>query len=349
MVNKKNYLLYRGAAVLAGATIGIGFFSLPLTVFRFGLGKSLVAYLAALAVMLCLNIFYSRLVLAASGDHQLAGYGKIYLGKRGFFLGSLVMIVSLYGALLAYLVKFGQMINFFIPRVREEFWLAALLLLAVVLVKRGIKSIARLSSLLNIALVAALIGALLFALPYFSFSSFFISGTDKMAFIKVMGIFFFSLSGTAVIPEVEETMRLSREKLTAAIVLGTLFPALLYLFFIFEIIGVCAPDISEEAVLCFQGVSPLALFLGSFSLLTAIITSFLSLSFSLREFWHRDLGFSFEKAAWLTFLPLIIFYALGARSFLDILSFSGGISTLLLSWLIFDSYYHYRLRLRKKG
>ena len=166
MANKKNYLLYRGAAVLAGATIGIGFFSLPLTVFRFGLGKSLAAYLAALAVMLCLNVLYSRLVLAAAGDHQLAGYGKIYLGKRGFFLGALVMVVSLYGALLAYLVKFGQVVNFFIPQVREEFWSAVLLLLAVVLVKRGIKSIARLSSWLNIVLVAALAGSLFLVLPY---------------------------------------------------------------------------------------------------------------------------------------------------------------------------------------
>ncbi len=100
--------LARAIAVLVGTTIGAGIFALPHVIAQAGLAIGLT-YLLGLGILnLLLNIIYGEVILCTTGDHQLTGYAQIYLGKKGKALATAAMFFSLYGALLAYLIKIGQ-------------------------------------------------------------------------------------------------------------------------------------------------------------------------------------------------------------------------------------------------
>jgi len=97
----------RAIAILAGTTIGAGIFAVPYAIAQIGFIPGLLYLLVIGGLMILLNLMYGEIVLRTKGDHQLTGYSQIYFGKKGKMIATLVMLVGLYGALLAYLIQIG--------------------------------------------------------------------------------------------------------------------------------------------------------------------------------------------------------------------------------------------------
>ena len=102
-----NNTFIKSTAILIGTTIGAGIFGVPYAIAQIGFIPGLVYLLVIGGLMILLNLMYGEIVLRTLGDHQLTCYSQIYFGKKGKTIAALVMLVGLYGALLAYLIQIG--------------------------------------------------------------------------------------------------------------------------------------------------------------------------------------------------------------------------------------------------
>jgi len=140
------------------------------------------------------------------------------------------------------------------------------------------------------------------------------------------GAIMFSLWGTGLIPEIEEMLRGSKKSLKKVIIAGTLIPAAVYLVFIFLILGITGPQTTDSALLGLKNVLGNGII--SIALLIGVITTFIAFiacGLLLKKVFMYDLGVK-ELPAWVfvCFIPLILFL-LGVNSFINLISFVGGI------------------------
>jgi hypothetical protein len=124
-----------------------------------------------------------------------------------------------------------------------------------------------------------------------------------------------------------EEMLGERKKIILKIIPGAiLIPAVVYLFFIYLILGITGTQTSESAlgglrIVLGDGIVVLALIFG----LLTTFTSFITLGLTLKKVFWYDLKLS-ENTAWAITcsLPLILFLA-GLKSFLAVIGAVGGI------------------------
>jgi amino acid permease len=136
----------------------------------------------------------------------------------------------------------------------------------------------------------------------------------------------FSLWGTGLIPEIEEMLRGKKKSLTRVIVIGTLIPAIIYLAFIFLILGITGPHTTESALVGLKNVLGNGVI--SLAFLTGIITTFIAFiaqGLLLKKVLMYDVGVK-PFTAWglVCFTPLLL-VLLGLNSFIGLISLVGGV------------------------
>lgn len=328
---------FRAISVLVGTTIGAGIFAIPYVAYKAGFLMTLFWLIFLTLVTLLLNFSYGKVVIKTSGDHQLTGYGKIYFGNIGKWLGFAAILVGQYGALLAYIIGVGKFLGLIFATPENSFLFSLVFFAAgATVVYFGLRFVSELEGVIVLLMIALLF--LLAILGYQKTSpSYFEFGAWNLEFFFLpFGVIFAALSGYAVIPEMEEILRKERQNLPKAIIIGTLIPAFVYLIFMTVVVGISGPKTSEEAIAgLIPFFSPLIIKLGAFFGILAMGSSFLTLAFVLRETFFRDFKLP-KRISWAlaTFPPLILFL-LGGRSFVGVLSTSGALMGLLTTALIF--------------
>lgn len=323
----KNFIL--AVSTLIGTIIGVGMFGLPYAAARAGWGLTLV-YLAVLgAVVTLMHLIYGEIVLRTKTKHRLVGYAEIYLGRSGKFLGSAIFFVTLYLALLAYLIIGGE----FLSVILSGWWdvspaggavLVALLGFGVVF--RGLK----LTGALEFIMAAVLVVLILILSGYaFKFLraesfSFFNPGGD---FFLPWGVILFSLAGGSAIPEIRNFFTRGRGHiLKTVIIIGTFVPVLVYAFFITAVLRLSGASTSPEAL---AGLAPVlgSTFVkyGAVMGFLAVITSFFTIGLNIQNSFRLDFGLSKLSSRVLTAaVPLALFFY-GYKNFISILSFTGAV------------------------
>lgn len=325
----------RAIAVLIGTTIGAGIFGLPYAITQVGFGAG-IAYLLILgAMILLLNLIYGEVILRTPGDHQLTGYAKIYLGQLGKLLASLALLIGLYGALWAYLLKIGEFAALISNRPHDLLFSLIFFCLASLAILIGLRAVSLLELILVSLMLLFIFILATVGLPHMSSTNFQFSIFNSQFVFFPYGIILFALTGYSAIPEMEEVLRQDHGQLKKAILAGTLIPILVYLIFVFVIVGIAGPLTSEDAI------SGLRLFLPNWVVrfgaglgILTMSTSFLSLGYVLREVWFRDFRLPKPSALILALLPPLVLFLLGTKSFLMILeitgALTGGLSGLLI-------------------
>ncbi len=342
-------------SVFLGTVIGVGIFSLPFVAFKAGFLVVIGYFLFMVVVVISIHFLYGEIVLGTEKIHRLPGYVGEYLGQNWEKLAFLVITVGLTGTLLVYLIVGGQFLNFlFSPLFGGNPTIYTLLffITGAYLVFRGIKSISGVE--LSLLIVFLVILAVFFAKSFSSININYLSTLNLKFLIFPYGIILFSLWGSDMVPEIKEMLAKSRTKnlkeirtdLRKVLFWGIIFAAVIYLFFIFIVLGVSGSQTSKEAI------SGLAEVLGDnviklgfiFGIITCF-TSFLTLALTLKKVFWYDLGLSKNFSWFLTcFLPLFLFFA-GLREFIGIISFTGAITLGIGGMLIIFSY---RSFLKKK-
>src|SRR3989344_1416706 len=104
----KKLAVFQAAAVLIGGIIGAGIFGAPFVFAKSGWLVALIFLVVLTAVNLLLNLGYGEVILRTGRAHQIVGYAGIYLGSNFKKLALFTTVLSIYTALLAYIILGGQ-------------------------------------------------------------------------------------------------------------------------------------------------------------------------------------------------------------------------------------------------
>ena len=103
--------LWMAISTLVGTIVGAGILGLPYVISKVGfVYGSVLIVLLGLAFLL-LNLCMGEIVLRTRQQHQLTGYAAKYLGQKGKWIMTLTLILSIYGALTAYLIGEGETLH----------------------------------------------------------------------------------------------------------------------------------------------------------------------------------------------------------------------------------------------
>jgi len=324
---------FRATATLVGTTIGAGIFGIPFVVSKIGFLAGIFYLLILGFLTLLLNLIYGEIILRTPGDHQLTGYGRIYLGKTGKNLATLSLFIALYGALLAYLIKIGEFLSLIFGTGNPTLFSLLFFVFATIAIFFGLRTVSFLEGLIFLFLLGLIFLIAILGFQKIDLANF--SGINLSYFFLPYGVILFALAGFSVVPEMEEILRDEHHNLKKSIVVGSLIPLFVYLLFATLIVGICGKETSDDAI------SGLSLFLPSWIVFLGAVlgvlsmgSSYLTLGYVLREVWYRDFKFSKISALFLASFPALILFLLGAKSFISVLGISGALSNGLAGILI---------------
>ena len=323
----KNFFLPAG--LLAGTVIGAGMFALPWLFQRAGFGVGMAALALGAGAYLFIHLAYADLIVRSPGEHRFAGYAKLYLGRAGFWVASVVAIFEMVSVLTIYLIISVSFANLLFPGDSLVkllvFW--ALASLAMFL---PLKRLALTEFLLTGGKIAIILGILAFGIPNASRIldvGFF---TEWQTVLLPLGPALFALSGRVAIPSVvayfrEKGVVHSRKALASAIIAGTLIPAVVYILLVIAITSL-SRSVSDDSVTGLIGnIPPLALIgVGALGLMS-IWSAYVLVGVDTKNLLRYDFKFFPGVAAMITISAPVILYLAGFHNFIGLVSFVGGI------------------------
>ena len=333
-------------STLTGTIIGVGFFSLPYLALKSGILVILAYFLILGFLVLALHLIFGKLALITPDLKRSPGFARYHLGKRGEKIAYFSSIVGMSGAILAYLIVGGE----FLAQIfggKDSFWTLLYFFVGSILIFFGIKKISKMEFLALISFLLILFLVFFQLKDSIRKENFFLSSPSSFFDLFLpYGPILFSFWGASLIPEIEEMLGGKKNYLKWVILTSILISALIYLFFIYLILGVCGqktPDSGIVGLKTFLAPSLFKIFL--FFGFLATFTSFISLGLTLKKIFWYDLKIKKNTSFLLTCFPPLILYSMGIKKFIPVISFVGGCCIGIEAILILLMYQNY---LRKK-
>jgi amino acid permease len=145
-------------------------------------------------------------------------------------------------------------------------------------------------------------------------------------FIFSYGAIFYSLVGIAAIPEVRRIFsKNNRDKYKKAVIIGTIIPAIIYLAFMFAVVGLAGRETTPDAIYVLgKYIDKDIIGWGSLFGFLMILSSFLSLGVALKQTYTYDFNVPKKKAWALTcFVPLALLL-MGVSNFIVVIEIMGA-------------------------
>ncbi len=334
---------------LIGTIVGAGILAIPYVVAQSGFLFGLIITIALGLALLLVNLMAGEIVLRTKKQHQLTGYAEKYLGKWGKRLMMFSMAFSIYGALTAYLIGEGEVLKA-IFRWGDPLWYSIIFFIAVFLIiYRGIKAAGKVEFLL--------IGALFIIVIFIGIFSYDGINTSRLTTINLAkffvpyGVILFALMGFPAVPEMQEVLEAEKRKMKKAIIIGSIIPIILYLFFAFVVIGIIGLE-NFELLEPNQRIATVALsiysspILGIFTNLIAVLamfTSFLTLGIAMIEMYEYDYLLPRPFALALTFLIPLAITLFKLSTFITVIAITGAIAGGLQGIIIIATFWKARI------
>ncbi|MCP6718737.1 MAG: hypothetical protein KJI71_00710 [Patescibacteria group bacterium] len=322
-------------ATLSGTIVGVGVFSLPYITLKVGLLPMLIYFLILGTLVILIHLFFGELALVTPDFKRLPGFAKFHLGALGGQIASISAILGGFGAILAYLIVGGRFLESLLSPTfggNNLLYTISYFAFGAILIFFGIKIIAKIEFLALILFIFALLAIFFRSYSIIEIGNFMlfpvgsVSGIDTATLFLPYGAVLFSLWGASLIPEIEEMLGKNKKLLSKILVIATLIPIIIYLFFIYLILGITGVQTTESALTGLQdylgnGIVVLALIFG----LLATFTSFIVLGLTLKKIFWYDLKIGKNLSWALTCsVPLILFLA-GVKSFIKVIGLVGGV------------------------
>ncbi len=314
-------------AVISGTIIGVGLFSLPYITLQTGFWIVLAYFLVLGAIIIKVHLCFGEVALKTPDFKRFPGFVKHHLGKNFQKVALFSNIFGFLGAILAYLIVGGEFLKNLASPFMEgsaEFYTLIYFIPAALLILFGVKAIAKVEfwGLVSFFVILALI--FLRGMHAITPSNF-LTSANLSHFFLPYGAILFSLWGAALIPEAEEMLDRNKKLLKKVIPISIILPVVVYLFFIYLILGITGENTTESALTGLRtyfgdGVVTLILLFG----LITTFTSFIALGLTLKKVFWYDLKAN-RHLAWAAtcFVPLALFF-LGVKSFIPVVSFIGA-------------------------
>ncbi|PIN71811.1 hypothetical protein COV21_04125 [Candidatus Woesearchaeota archaeon CG10_big_fil_rev_8_21_14_0_10_45_5] len=315
--------VFEAIATLVGCTIGAGILGIPYVVSRAGFLTGALCIIVLGAMIMMLNLFTGEIVLRTKGEHQLSGYAEKYLGRSAKRVMAAAMIFAIYGAMLAYIMKTGDILAMFLG---GSAFVNSILFFSVIalLIYLGPKIIEDSETFMVIFFIAII--ALIFAFSLGKISPANLSEFFPSKLLVPYGVVLFALMGMVAIPEIKEEIRGNEKSLKKALIVGSIIPIVVYFIFALSVVGVAGMNTSEASVgsiRAYMGNFP-GILAAVFAVL-AMSTSFLALGLALQEMYIFDYKKERLFSWFITcFVPLGMFLLI--KNFIRVLSITGAVA-----------------------
>ena len=329
--------LWRGVRPLLGTTIGVGIFGLPYVFSQAGFSLALVEFIVIGALNTAALCLYADLVLARKRHAHFVSVISAELGFGGRFLATAAFFLTLWGAMVAYLIVSAAFIGLIVqipPSTTVSLTFAAVASLFVV---GGLPIMLRLHAVV-IPAFFLLIGILfVLAVPHVEISHF--TGFELDQAALPLGVILFAVSGLSAIPEVREALGQRARMLPQVIALGMACVLLVFLMFVIAILGFNGGQTTPDAITGIvnsagRPVAILAATIGTLVVFSAFVTLGTSIMNTLLYDFRLRYGYAWLAAVG---VPLVVFL-MGARSFIDVIGTVGGLLGGVLGLLIVVAY-----------
>ncbi|MDO8486617.1 MAG: aromatic amino acid transport family protein [Candidatus Staskawiczbacteria bacterium] len=318
-------------ATISGSIIGAGFFALPYITLKVGIWIMLLYFLILGFLVILINLIYGEIAIKTPDFKRLPGFVGFHLGKWPGRLSSVLNIAGSFGVLLVYLIIGSDFLFNVFSSVfggSKILYIFIYFALASLIIYFGIRIVSRVELGVICFLLLVLISIFIKDFSQIKIYNFFIKNPNfgiKDLFLPY-GTIIFSLWGTGMIPEMEEMLGKNKRLIKKIIIIATLVPIIIYLFFILLVLGITGSATTQSALLGLKS------FLGnglvSLGILIGVATTFvgfITMGLTLKKTLIYDLKVK-NFHAWIVtcFTPLILFL-IGLNSFIGLISFIGGV------------------------
>lgn len=339
---------WHATAVLVGTMVGVGIYGIPFAFAKSGFLVG-VGWLAVLGtVMVLFNLLFAELTIATQGVHQVTGYAGIWLGSWGRRFATFANVLSIYGALLAYLIVAGEFLHNILSNFLaiDPAWYGVVFALGWSLVWFvRVRTIAALEIVLIGVYAAVIVAIAVLGFGHVTWSNF--TGWIPDFWYLPYGILLFAFAGMSAVP-IQRQLLAGRERwMRPAIITAIAFAAALYLLFAFTVVGISGDTTTPEALAGLFGVmgAPIII-LGSIVGVLTISTSYVMLGTALYETFHIDYRMRAPSAWLLAVAPPVLFFMSGLRNFIDVIDLVGAVAVGLLGILLLIAFLRARHRNR---
>jgi len=320
-------LYLRGIGILVGLIFGAGVFGLPYAFSQAGLFWGAATFVVTLFIIVYLHMLYGEVAFFTKGTHRYTSYAEIFLGKSAKQLAFITTIASYYGSLLVYGLLGGQFLHNIVGDFSSNQLIWAFFVVAGFLVLMSLEKLSSLNFYLTFPIFAFIIYLFVIALPFMKTDNFLVNnGFVVKDWFLPYGVWLFSLSGFATIPETKDIFKNSSiKKFKRVIWISILSASVFYLLFTATVLGVSGAGTTQDALAGISVLGANVLLIGSIIGFFAVFTSYLALAEDMKNIFIYDYKAN-EWGAWIvTVVPPAIFFGLGAVDFTKILSFVGAV------------------------
>ena len=325
----KNYIY--PIATLSGSIMGVGFFALPYITMKVGIWLMLAYFLVLGFLVILIHLIYGQIALKTPDFKRLPGFVGFHLGKWFGKLSLFFTTVGSFGVLLVYLIIGSDFLsNVFLPILggNKLLYVFIYFALASLIIYFGIKIVSKVELGVICFLLLVLVLIFIKGFSQIKISNLFIGNINfeiENLFLPY-GAVMFSLWGAGMIPEAEEMLGKNKKLIKKIIITAILIPAVIYLFFIFLVLGITGSATTQSALLGLKdflgnGVVTLGILVG----VATTFVGFITLGLTLKKMLIYDLKIkNFHSWVIACFVPLILFL-MGLNSFIGLISFIGGV------------------------
>ncbi len=335
----KKLLVWQSSSVIIGTVIGAGILGLPFAFAQAGFMTGLLVLGIIGACILTLSVLFGEITLRTNGNHQLTGYTELYLGKSIKHIHALLLLFGMFSALLAYMIGLGEIMSSLLGA-SASFWSLLSYAILAVFVSWGLGIIKRIEFVISFVFLGLLFILAALATPHIDTSAW--QGFDWNNFFVPYGAILFACTGLVSIPEAKLVLHAQKGErfLLSAILIGNIFPVVLYACFTAIVLAVTGANTTEIATIGLSNVvGPTALAIGSLFAIAAMSSSFMTLGTAVSQIFQFDYHIKHGYTLIITLAVPLIFFIFGVRDFFGIVSIAGaltvgltGIITLVTYW-----------------
>ncbi len=343
---EEGFKLFHGfgaVLTLVGTIIGAGILGIPYVFSRAGFltGLAVMAFVALFFIYMYLNL--GEAILRTKGEHQLPGVTERYFGRKGKSFFFIIMLLSTYGSLVAYLLASGRALQnlfsgfFSLSGIFNHpvFYSTVFFIVMSLLILKGINAIMNSEFFITGLLLISILFIFIISFSHIEYSN--LSMFDASSVFMPYGAIFFAFMGFTTVPEGIRMMHRKRKAVPIVLVISILIPFIAYLLFSLSTVGIMGTETSELGIHGLENtLGNSMIIIGNLFLLFSITTSFLAIGFAQQNVFVLDYGIP-KLISWFISIgvPFLLFLSLtNIMGFVDVLSISGAIFGGMMAFLI---------------
>jgi tyrosine-specific transport protein len=332
-MQRKEFLMelkwLKASATLVGGTVGAGLLGIPYVFAMAGFLTGLLCIIIMSVIITMLNLFIGEIALRTKGErHQLTAYAEKFLGKKAKNLMMGATLLTIYGAMLAYIIKSGEILTMILGGNPFNYSIFFFSIIAF-LIYLGPRRVSDLKAGMVVLSILFILAIFMLSLPKIQAVN--LKSFKPEMLLMPYGVVLFAMMGTHMVPELRKELAGNEKEIRRAILIGSIIPPILYVIFAMSVVGVSGFATSDAAIeSIWMGLGNQV---GKFSAIFALLvlaTAFLSLGIALRDIYVYDYKMDQIFAWFLTcFVPL--FFFLFIKNFIAVLSLTGAVAGGIIS------------------